>query len=120
MKRGGRKWMPDSSTFSSQILQPDGQRKLPPGQLEAATRLQLPGGGGEEHACAHSPEHLAHFFSPQHANDVDWCGCSPNDYVGGDRRRLERLVSMPRFFARKFDPVSSLRIISTVWGRGEG
>ena len=32
---------------------------------------------------------------------VDWCGCSPNDFMLKDLQRLQ--TSRPLFFARKFE-----------------
>ena len=44
----------------------------------------------------------------QHKAIVDWCGCSPNDFLPGDRAKLNKTARRDDiFFARKFEPVIS-------------
>lgn len=57
---------------------------------------------------------------------VDWCGCSPNDFLEDDWSRLEATKSKQLFFARKFEPIVHQEIINRVddWlelpiGRGQ-
>lgn len=50
----------------------------------------------------------------QYQHIVDWCGCSPNVYLGQDWPRLASTHDKPLFFARKFDPLIDLLIINQV------
>ncbi|XP_069190429.1 xylosyltransferase 1-like [Procambarus clarkii] len=50
----------------------------------------------------------------QYKHIVDWCGCSPNDFILGDWLKLEASSSRNLFFARKFEPVISHAIINQV------
>nr|XP_045618170.1 xylosyltransferase oxt-like [Procambarus clarkii] len=50
----------------------------------------------------------------QYKHIVDWCGCSPNDFIPGDWPKLEASTSRNLFFARKFEPVISQAIINQV------
>ena len=44
----------------------------------------------------------------QHKAIVDWCGCSPNDFLPEDREKLNKTARRDDiFFARKFEPVIS-------------
>jgi len=36
---------------------------------------------------------------------VDWCGCSPNDFLSDDWTKLEQTESRQLYFARKFEPI---------------
>lgn len=45
---------------------------------------------------------------------VDWCGCSPNDFLPEDWAKLEGTRPRQLFFARKFEPIIHLGIINRV------
>ncbi|EEC20592.1 xylosyltransferase I, putative, partial [Ixodes scapularis] len=47
----------------------------------------------------------------QHRHVVDWCGCSPNVFRPDDWHRIRATRDRPVFFARKFEPVVSRRIV---------
>ncbi|XP_045214811.2 xylosyltransferase 2-like [Mercenaria mercenaria] len=50
----------------------------------------------------------------QHKKQVDWCGCSPNDFKMEDLDRLLTYKGKVAFFARKYEPVVSQEIINSV------
>ena len=41
----------------------------------------------------------------QYKHIVDWCGCSPNDFLPEDWAKLEGTRARQIFFARKFEPI---------------
>ena len=44
----------------------------------------------------------------QHKAIVDWCGCSPNDFLPEDKEKLSKTARRDDiFFARKFEPIIS-------------
>ena len=45
---------------------------------------------------------------------VDWCGCSPNDFLPEDWAKLEGTKQRQLFFARKFEPIIHQGIINRV------
>merc|ERR1719370_2470361 len=45
---------------------------------------------------------------------VDWCGCSPNDFLPEDWTKLEGTRPRQIFFARKFEPIVHQGIITKV------
>jgi len=45
---------------------------------------------------------------------VDWCGCSPNDFLPEDWTKLEGTSPRQIFFARKFEPIVHQGIINKV------
>ncbi|CAN8002215.1 unnamed protein product, partial [Ixodes hexagonus] len=47
----------------------------------------------------------------QHRHVVDWCGCSPNVFRPDDWARIQATRDRPVFFARKFEPAVSRRIV---------
>lgn len=52
---------------------------------------------------------------------VDWCGCSPNDFLPEDWAKLEGTRQRQLFFARKFEPIIHQGIMNRVeaWVEGE-
>ena len=50
---------------------------------------------------------------------VDWCGCSPNDFLPEDWTKLEGTRPRQLFFARKFEPIVHQGMINKVeeWSR---
>lgn len=48
----------------------------------------------------------------QHRAIVDWCGCSPNDFLPSDWSKVNSTRSRQVFFGRKFEPVVSQNIIN--------
>ncbi|XP_062613310.1 LOW QUALITY PROTEIN: xylosyltransferase oxt-like [Saccostrea cucullata] len=50
----------------------------------------------------------------QHKNVVDWCGCSPNDFLSKDLDRILSIESKPVFFGRKFEPSVNQDIINSM------
>jgi protein xylosyltransferase len=50
----------------------------------------------------------------QYKHVVDWCGCSPNDLLPGDKQKIQSLRHRPIYFARKFEAVVSQTIINQV------
>lgn len=47
----------------------------------------------------------------QHRHVVDWCGCSPNVFRPDDWARIQATRDRAVFFARKFEPVVSQRVV---------
>lgn len=45
---------------------------------------------------------------------VDWCGCSPNDFLPEDWTKLESTHAKQLFFARKFEPIIHQGILNRV------
>jgi len=45
---------------------------------------------------------------------VDWCGCSPNDFLPEDWAKLEATRPRQLFFARKFEPIVHQGILNKV------
>jgi len=45
---------------------------------------------------------------------VDWCGCSPNDFLPEDWPRLEATSPKQLFFARKFEPIINQDVLNMV------
>eukprot|EP00092_Neocalanus_flemingeri_P009591 GFUD01010322.1.p1 GENE.GFUD01010322.1~~GFUD01010322.1.p1 ORF type:complete len:916 (+),score=308.33 GFUD01010322.1:197-2749(+) len=45
---------------------------------------------------------------------VDWCGCSPNDFLPEDWAKLEATRPRQLFFARKFEPIVHQDILNKV------
>jgi len=45
---------------------------------------------------------------------VDWCGCSPNDFLPEDWTKLEATRARQLFFARKFEPIIHQGILNKV------
>jgi len=45
---------------------------------------------------------------------VDWCGCSPNDFITEDWERIESTQPKQIFFARKFEPVIHQGVLNRV------
>ena len=45
---------------------------------------------------------------------MDWCGCSPNDFLPEDWAKIESSRSRQIFFARKFEPIVHQGIINKV------
>ena len=50
----------------------------------------------------------------QYKHIVDWCGCSPNDFLPEDWAKLETTRSRQIFFARKFEPIVHQGILNRV------
>jgi len=50
----------------------------------------------------------------QYKHIVDWCGCSPNDFVPEDWNKLENTKARQIFFARKFEPIVHQGILNRV------
>ncbi len=50
----------------------------------------------------------------QHKAIVDWCGCSPNDFLPDDWHKLNSTRSKDIFFARKFEPVVNQAVLDMV------
>lgn len=50
----------------------------------------------------------------QYKHVVDWCGCSPNDFLPEDWQRILNTYTRQLFFARKFEPIINQAIISQV------
>merc|ERR1719285_91579 len=53
---------------------------------------------------------------------VDWCGCSPNDFLADDWTKLEGTKARQLFFARKFEAIVHQGVVNKVedWVEGEG
>jgi len=53
---------------------------------------------------------------------VDWCGCSPNDFLADDWTKLEGTKPRQLFFARKFEAIIHQGVVNQVedWVEGEG
>ncbi|BFF99022.1 xylosyltransferase oxt [Drosophila madeirensis] len=47
----------------------------------------------------------------QYKHVVDWCGCSPNDFVPDDWPRLLATEQKSLFFARKFEPIINQAVL---------
>ncbi|KAK5642064.1 hypothetical protein RI129_008231 [Pyrocoelia pectoralis] len=47
----------------------------------------------------------------QYKHIVDWCGCSPNDFLPEDWLRIQNTEARQIFFARKFEPVINQAVI---------
>lgn len=45
---------------------------------------------------------------------VDWCGCSPNDFLREDWNRIEATRTKQVFFARKFEPIIHNSILNKI------
>ena len=45
---------------------------------------------------------------------VDWCGCSPNDFLPEDWAKLEGTRPKQLFFARKFEPIVHQGVLNSV------
>jgi len=45
---------------------------------------------------------------------VDWCGCSPNDFLSSDWPRIEATHTRQLFFARKFEPIIHNQILDRI------
>lgn len=50
----------------------------------------------------------------QHKNVVDWCGCSPNDFLSQDLDRILSYEVKPIFFGRKFEATVNQDIINSM------
>jgi len=50
----------------------------------------------------------------QYKHIVDWCGCSPNDFLPEDWAKIESSRNRQIFFARKFEPIVHQGIINKV------
>lgn len=50
----------------------------------------------------------------QYKHVVDWCGCSPNVLLEDDAVKVASLSKKAVFFARKFEPVLSQKIIDVI------
>jgi protein xylosyltransferase len=52
---------------------------------------------------------------------VDWCGCSPNDFLAEDWLKLEGTKARQLFFARKFEAIVHQGVVNRVeaWVEGE-
>ena len=48
----------------------------------------------------------------QYKHIVDWCGCSPNDFMVSDLARLK--TARPIFFARKFEEFVSQEAVNRI------
>ncbi|KAB0796113.1 hypothetical protein PPYR_10174 [Photinus pyralis] len=47
----------------------------------------------------------------QYKHIVDWCGCSPNDFLPEDWLRIQNTETRQIFFARKFEPVINQAVV---------
>jgi len=45
---------------------------------------------------------------------VDWCGCSPNDFLSNDWVKIEQTRHKQLFFARKFEPIVHGQILNRI------
>lgn len=50
----------------------------------------------------------------QYRHVVDWCGCSPNVLLEDDEGKVAVLSRKTVFFARKFEPVLSQKIVDFI------
>lgn len=50
----------------------------------------------------------------QHKQVVDWCGCSPNDFISSDWPKIRNSMSKDLYFGRKFEAVVCQSIINRV------
>ena len=50
----------------------------------------------------------------QHKKVVDWCGCSPNDLLPEDWKRIEATGKKDLFFGRKFEAVINQEVLDMV------
>lgn len=48
----------------------------------------------------------------QYKHIVDWCGCSPNDFLPDDWNKIQVTQQKPFYFARKFEPVINQAIVN--------
>lgn len=122
---GGSDWLVLSRAFVSYVASPD-KDELVSGLLHVFRHTLLPA-ESFFHTVLRNSVHCSSYIDNnlhttnwkrslgcrcQYRHVVDWCGCSPNDFLGSDITRLMATRPKQLYFARKFEPIVDQTVVN--------